>query len=112
MTLPRPADERPLPETIEPMAHIRLYIAGGTPNSLRAQHNLLIALAELAKTATQSHLEVIDVFQGPKRAIVDGILVTPTLLAQFPDKRVMMVGDLSDAAALGSFLLAALAAEC
>jgi len=98
------ADGEASPKPIKPSGHIRLYIAGATPNSLRARTNLQAAMNMLAKMATPPNVEIIDVFEGPKRAIADGILVTPTLVAQFPDRRVMMVGDLSDAAALGSIL--------
>ena len=91
------------------MTQLRLYIAGSTPNSLRAQKNLHAALDIIAKTAKRPSIEIIDVFEGPKRAIADGIFVTPTLIGRLSDKRIVMVGDLSDAAALGSILDAAFA---
>jgi circadian clock protein KaiB len=91
------------------MTQLCLYIAGSTPNSLRAQKNLLAALDIIAKTAKRPSIEIIDVFEGPKRAIVDGVCVTPTLIGRLSGKRIVMVGDLSDAAALGSILDAALA---
>jgi len=91
-------------EAIEPLGFIRLYIAGQTPNSLRAQQNLRDATCAIKDAAELLNVEVIDVFKGPKRAIADGILVTPTLVAQYSGKRVMMVGDLSDSAALRSIL--------
>jgi circadian clock protein KaiB len=87
-----------------PAGYVRLYIAGSTPNSLRAQQSLRDALSAMADTAMRLTIEVIDVFKGPKRAITDGILVTPTLVALHSGKRVVMVGDLSDAAALRSVL--------
>jgi circadian clock protein KaiB len=83
---------------------IRLYIAGSTPNSLRALQSLRDATSAMNDAACLISIDVIDVFKGPKRAIADGILVTPTLIAQYAGKRVMMVGDLSDAAALRSIL--------
>ena len=83
---------------------IRLYIAGSTPNSLRAEQSLRDATDLMKDASIRLNIEVIDVFKGPKRAIADGILVTPTLIAQYSGKRVMMVGDLSDAAALRSIL--------
>ncbi len=86
------------------VGYIRLYIAGLTPNSLRAQHNLRDAINAIQDSAARLRVEVIDVFQGPKRAIADGILVTPTLVAQYCGKRAMMVGDLSDGAAVRSLL--------
>jgi hypothetical protein len=52
---------------------------------------------------------IVEVFEGPTRPAADGIFVTPTMVAQLADKRMMMVGDLSDGAALGPFMDAALA---
>ena len=86
------------------VGQVRLYIAGATPNSLRAQQRLREATSAMQEAAGRLDIEVIDVFKGPKRAITDGILVTPTLVAQYSGKRVMMVGDLRDAAALRSIL--------
>jgi len=91
-------------ENPEFVGHVRLYIAGATPNSLRAQQSLREAMSEMQGAAAWLDIEVIDVFKGPKRAIADGILVTPTLVAQYSGKRVMMVGDLRDATALRSIL--------
>jgi circadian clock protein KaiB len=88
----------------EPPCQIRLYIAGSTPNSLRAQRSLRDATDAMQDAAERLDIQVIDVFKGPKRAIADGILVTPTLIAQYGGKRVMIVGDLSDSAALRSVL--------
>lgn len=91
-------------DVVRPAGHIRLYIAGSTPNSLRAQQSLRDATSAISDTAARLTFEVIDVFKGPKRAIADGILVTPTLVVQHSGERVVMVGDLSDAAALRSVL--------
>jgi len=88
----------------ESLGQVRLYIAGSTPNSLRAQQSLRDAIQAMNGLAKLLDIQVIDVFKGPKRAIADGILVTPTLIAQYAGKRVTMVGDLSDAAALRSVL--------
>jgi circadian clock protein KaiB len=91
-------------KNIRTVGQIRLYIAGQTPNSLRAQQNLHDATEAMKDSAVLLNVEVIDVFKGPKRAIADGILVTPTLVAHYSGKRVMMVGDLGDASALRSIL--------
>jgi len=91
-------------ERREPLGQVRLYIAGSTPNSLRAQQSVRDATDAMKDAAMRLSIEVIDVFKGPKKAITDGILVTPTLIAQYSGKRVMMVGDLSDAASLRSVL--------
>jgi len=95
-------------ENHQPVGHVRLYIAGGTPNSLRAQQSLHEATSAMQEKAARLDIEVIDVFKGSKKAIADGILVTPTLVAQYAGKRVTMVGDLRDAPAL-RFILEACA---
>jgi circadian clock protein KaiB len=70
-----------------------LYIAGDAQNSADAITNLnAICTAYLVG---RHQTEVIDVFQHPKRALADGIFLTPTLikLAPLPVKRI--VGTLS-----------------
>ena len=75
------------------MFKFRLYVAGDTQNSAQAIANLT-ALC-LAHLPDRHHIEVVDVFREPKRALADGILMTPTLvkLAPFPARKV--VGTLS-----------------
>ena len=75
---------------------LRLYVARSTPNSVRAEQNLAAALACLGTEAAAPQLEIIDVFSQAKRAIVDGVVVTPTLVASVPGKRIVLMGDLSD----------------
>jgi circadian clock protein KaiB len=84
--------------------HLRLYIAGGTPNSVRAEANLGAAMRSLG-SADSFTLEVIDVFVEPRLAMKDDILVTPTLLAWGAGARTMIVGDLGDDAQLKSVLM-------
>ena len=82
---------------------LRLYIAGSTPNSARARQNLLAALAEIGQPNFQG-LEIINVLAHPRRAIVDGVIVTPTLIGLKSAERVLMMGDLTDSAQLRSLL--------
>jgi circadian clock protein KaiB len=72
---------------------LRLYIAGGAPNSTLAQKNMLAICRQHLNG--KHRLEIIDVLKEPERALEDGILVTPTLLKLSPDPVVTMVGDLS-----------------
>ena len=71
----------------------RLYVAGDSLNSVQARANL----DALCRThlADRSEIEIIDVFREPRRALTDGILMTPTLvkLAPFPVRKI--VGTLS-----------------
>jgi circadian clock protein KaiB len=85
-----------------PGLSLRLYVAGDAPNSATALFNLRIALAQLALVNVE--LEVVDVLREPARGLLDGVLVTPTLLrvAPLPERRV--VGNLREQAALLSVL--------
>ena len=70
----------------------RLYIAGDALNSAQALSNLSI----LCQThlAEQYQIEVVDVLKNPKRALVDGIFMTPTLIKFAPSPARMIVGTL------------------
>lgn len=76
-----------------PIFAFRLYIAGGTQNSVHALANL--------KALCSTHLrhrhkiEVVDVFQEPTRALADGIFMTPTLVKLRPSPVQRIVGTLS-----------------
>lgn len=72
---------------------LRLYVAGGSPNSLKALANLR-ALA--ARLPPGYHLEVVDVFEHPEQAERDGVLVTPTLLKLSPAPLGRIVGTLTN----------------
>lgn len=72
----------------------RLYIAGGTENSSQALANLK---AICAKALPGRHeIEIVDVFREPKRALADGIFLTPTLLKYNPNPARKIVGTLSN----------------
>lgn len=81
-------------------AKLRLYVARSTPNSVRAEHNLASALDRMPEREPSFTLEIIDVFAQPKRAITDGVVVTPTLIGSAFGRRVVLMGDLSDQAQL------------
>jgi circadian clock protein KaiB len=73
---------------------LKLYIASGTPNSVLALNNLRAIIDEYL--AGCHNLEVIDVLKEPSRAIVDGVLVTPTLVKVSPLPKVSIIGNLGD----------------
>lgn len=75
---------------------LRLYIAGGAPNSLQAIANLAAICREFLKEGHQ--LEVVDVLEQPQRAMAEGVLVTPSLAKLSPSPSVNIVGNLSDKA--------------
>jgi circadian clock protein KaiB len=72
---------------------LRLYIAGLGPYANRAKQGLADAAAE---AGFDYDLEVIDVCAEPHRAIVDRVVVTPTLVKLSPLPRAIVIGDLSD----------------
>ena len=92
---------RQYPESLIPVSRIsrlatfkfRLYVAGDAPNSARALANLSVLCR--AHLAGRHEIEVVNVFREPKRALADGIFMTPTLvkLAPFPGGRI--IGTLS-----------------
>ena len=77
------------------MFKFRLYVAGDTQNSAQAVANLN-ALCR-AHLPDRHRIEVVDVFREPKRALADGILMTPTLVKLSPSPLRRIVGTLSQA---------------
>ena len=76
--------------------HMRLYVAGQSPRSLRAFANLS-ALCE-QHLAGQYEIEVIDLLEDPARAQVDDIVAVPTLVRRLPTPARKIIGDLSNTA--------------
>jgi hypothetical protein len=74
---------------------VQLYVTGTTPNSHRARVNLAAALNEI-KLPPECAVEIIDVLVDAKSAISAGVIVTPCLIASGLDRRLVMIGDLSD----------------
>ena len=73
---------------------LRLYVAGNAPNSSRAIANAK-AICE-AHFASGHELEIVDLLDHPKRALADGIIVTPTLIRLLPLPVQRVIGNLSD----------------
>ena len=73
---------------------LRLYVAGNAPNSVRAIANVRAICNE--HFASAHALEIVDLLLHPRRALADGILVTPTLLKLKPAPIQRVIGDLSD----------------
>lgn len=72
---------------------LRLYVAGTTPKSIAAFHNL----QEICKThlAGQYTIEVIDLLENPKLAEGNQIVAIPTLVRKLPKPVRKIIGDLS-----------------
>lgn len=73
---------------------LRLYVAGNAPNSLRATGNAKAICEEYFRG--NYDLEVVDMIAFPRRALADGIVVTPTLLKLTPAPVQRVIGNLSD----------------
>ena len=71
----------------------RLYVAGDTQNSAQASANLT-ALCR-AHLPERHEIEVVDVLRDPKRALTDGVFMTPTLVKLAPSPVRTIVGTLS-----------------
>ena len=73
---------------------LKLYVAGNTPNSVRALKTLKTILEEDFQGIYA--LKVIDVLKNPQLAEEDKILATPTLSKVLPPPVRKIIGDLSD----------------
>lgn len=80
------------------MHRLRLYVAGSSPRSLRAVRDVKRVCE--SKLAGRYNLEVVDIYQEPRRAAEDRIVAIPTLIKQAPGMVRRMIGDLSEAALL------------
>ena len=70
----------------------RLYVAGDTENSAQALANLTKLCS--TRLADRHEIEIVDVFKEPKRALADGIFLTPTLIILAPSPVRRIVGTL------------------
>lgn len=70
-----------------------LYVAGDAQNSTLAVANLTAFCR--THLPDRHQIEVVDVFREPKRALAEGILMTPTLVAIAPPPSRKIVGTLS-----------------
>ncbi len=77
-----------------PVTRLRLYVAGQSPNSVRALANIQAICQEFL--ADSSQLEIVDVLTEPFRALADQVFVTPTLLKLAPPPMVWILGSLDD----------------
>ena len=76
-----------------PMFKFRLYVAGDTQNSAQALVNLTAICRK--HLPDRYEIELVDVFQEPKRALEDHILMTPILIKLSPSPGARIVGTLS-----------------
>ena len=82
------------PKRAMPQYVLRLYIAGTTPQSVRAIENIKIVCDE--HLAGRYSLEVVDIYQQPKLARDEQIVAVPTLIKRLPEPLRLLVGDMSN----------------
>jgi circadian clock protein KaiB len=90
--------QRPCPVN-EPV--LRLYVAGTSATARRAEKQLVDLQAQIKP---EWKIEVVDVLKRPELAEKAGILATPTLSYEHPDRSRRIVGDLGDAKRVLAFL--------
>jgi len=78
------------------LARLTLFVAGRSPNSQRALTNL----ADVGVGPDHPALEVVDVLASPARAMDEGVLLTPSLVIERDDERLVLVGGLDDRSVL------------
>ena len=73
---------------------LRLFVAGTTPNSLRAIQNVRLICEE--QLPGRHELEVIDIYQHVGQLATGQVVVAPTLVRQSPLPVRRLIGDLSN----------------
>jgi len=73
---------------------LKLYVAGQSPNSIRAFANLKVLCEKHLKGRYQ--IEVIDLLENPHMARGDQIVAIPTLVIKLPPPVRKVIGDLSN----------------
>lgn len=74
--------------------HLRLYVAGQSPKSLRAVSNLKRLCEE--HLDSRYEIEIVDLVANPRLAAGDEIIAIPTLVRKLPAPMRKIIGDLSD----------------
>src|SRR3978361_1842052 len=74
--------------------HLRLYVAGQSPKSVRAVENLRQVCEEYL--ADRYTIELVDLTENPERARSAEIIAVPTLIRKLPEPIRRIIGDLSD----------------
>ena len=74
--------------------HLRLYVAGQSPKSLKAFANLTRLCEEHLQSRYE--LEIVDLIENPQLAEGDEIVALPTVVRRLPEPMRRIIGDLSD----------------
>lgn len=73
---------------------LRLFVAGMSPNSVRAVENIKAICEKYLKG--RYGLVIIDIYQQPAFALSENIIAIPVLIKKFPFPEERLIGDLSD----------------
>lgn len=74
--------------------HLRLYVAGQSPKSVRAVENLRRVCEDYLPG--RYTIELVDLLENPQLARGDEIIAVPTLVRKLPEPIRRIIGDLSD----------------
>lgn len=77
---------------------LRLYVAGSSPQSLRAIANVKKLCEQNLKGRYE--LSIVDLHQQPQLAEGEQVIATPTLLKTLPKPPCRVIGDMSDSTRL------------
>jgi circadian clock protein KaiB len=88
------AETEPNWEEQEQLYILRLYVAGTSPNSMRAVSNI----KKICKNHLKDNydLEIVDVYQQIEKAGEDQLIALPLLVKKAPGQLRRLVGDMSD----------------
>jgi circadian clock protein KaiB len=73
---------------------LTLFVAGASPNSLRAITNITNFCESYLKDRVD--LKIVDVHQQPLFAQSEQIIALPLLIKKFPEPKRRLIGDMSD----------------
>ena len=85
----------PAPGSREPLS-LRLYVAGEAPNSAAAIRNLGILFLGREASGQPVEIEIVDLLREPLRGLLDGVVLSPTLVRLAPPPVRRVVGNLSN----------------
>ena len=74
---------------------LRLFVSGDAPNSRIARENLQRLQRRLDDAVIT--VEIVDVMQEPRKALGNGIFLTPALQVLGPEPGAVIYGNLNDA---------------
>ena len=75
---------------------LRLYVAGQAPNSAAAIRNLGILFPGREASGQPVKIEIVDLLREPLRGLLDGVVLSPTLVRLAPPPVRRVVGNLSN----------------